>query len=345
VTRLGLVSEHDVRAWEAAHSRGTRPSRWPYGADALTDHGWSVRPLPPPTRKPSKAQQLLEHRLGMPIVRGAKLSLEPVDGLICLLEQDAIACATVRPRRPTATFACWAAERSLHATPKHRRTLRNRLARIDLIMVWSANQVPILVDLGLDRDAVLAVPYGVDADFYRPEAVQPSTDIDVLAVGQDHGRDYATLLQAVANRPYNVQIVCGSANLAGLQIPDNVAIHAPVDHVAYRDLVRRASVVVVPTHTLAYPTGQSVALESMAVGRAVVATGTEPMREYLTHNVNSLLCEPGDPEDLRHQIERALADADLRRRLGDQGRQSVVDRFTTQHMWAAAFPHLERVFG
>ena len=63
-----------------------------------------------------------------------------------------------------------------------------------------------------------------------------------------------------------------------------------------------------------------VPLESMAVGRPVVATGTGGSAEYLRHEENCLLFEPRDsPAALAAAVERLAADAALRERLRAAG--------------------------
>jgi glycosyltransferase involved in cell wall biosynthesis len=58
-----------------------------------------------------------------------------------------------------------------------------------------------------------------------------------------------------------------------------------------------------------------VALEAMAVGRPVVATGRGGSGEYLRHEQNALLFPAGDVAALREALTRLAADAALRERL------------------------------
>lgn len=335
-----MSSEHRLHEWRAAHARGERPSELPYGVNSLEDEGFRLVPasgLPIPAR----LRDFLSHRTGLPLARGAGAALASGDGILALLEQDAFAARSFNKRTPVMSLVCWSAERLRTAAHAERRRLAGRLAAIDLLMYWSGNQTEIFLEAGLAKERLLAIPYGVDVDFYSPSETEE--EIDVLAVGQDSGRDYATLLEAMRGQAFSLTIVCKPGNLTGLQVPANVQLLAPVDHVTYRALMRRASVVVVPTHQLAYPTGQSVALEASACGRCVVVTGTTPMREYFEDGVDCLLARPHDSEHLRSQLERALGDARLRRELGQAARRRTVNRFNTRTMWHTAAPHMSRV--
>ena len=95
---------------------------------------------------------------------------------------------------------------------------------------------------------------------------------DVLAVGRDRGRDWRTFFDAVRNTDLRVRVVCRPALLAGLDVPANVEVVGVVDRASYRELLASAAVVAVITETLPYPTGQSVLLEAMAMGRCCVVT-------------------------------------------------------------------------
>lgn len=89
-------------------------------------------------------------------------------------------------------------------------------------------------------------------------------------------------------------------------------------------LLRAADLLVQPSHWEAAPFG---VLEAMATGLPVVATRVGGMAEYLTDDVNALLCEPHDPAALARQLRRMIGDPSLRRRLADAGREVVVREF------------------
>lgn len=83
----------------------------------------------------------------------------------------------------------------------------------------------------------------------------------------------------------------------------------------------RAAVVVVPSRREGYG---MVAREAMAYGRAVVATDVGGLRDAVEHEVDGLVVPPRDVAALRAAIERLLADAGLRTRLGAAARTKAV---------------------
>ena len=50
-----------------------------------------------------------------------------------------------------------------------------------------------------------------------------------------------------------------------------------------------------PTIAPAYPSGQSVVLEAMSMGRATLTTDSPAMREYVADGVDGVLVRPRDP--------------------------------------------------
>jgi glycosyltransferase involved in cell wall biosynthesis len=109
-------------------------------------------------------------------------------------------------------------------------------------------------------------------------------------------------------------------------VPEAVGFVAPSELGLFYE---RAAVVACPSRREGYGV---VAREAMAYGRPVVATSVGGLRDAVEERVTGLLVPPGDTTALRGAIERLLADADLRRRLGAGARQKV----RTQLSWETA---------
>jgi len=68
--------------------------------------------------------------------------------------------------------------------------------------------------------------------------------------------------------------------------------------------------------------------ESMACGVPVVASDLPVVREIISPNVNGMLVRAGRPAELARAIRIALDFPEFRNRLGEQARQTILDRFT-----------------
>jgi glycosyltransferase involved in cell wall biosynthesis len=90
-------------------------------------------------------------------------------------------------------------------------------------------------------------------------------------------------------------------------------------------LYARAAVVACPSRR----EGFGVAcLEAMAHGRPVVASGVGGLLDLVVNGETGILVEPGNVPALRRALERLLADAALRRRMGEAGRRRAAERFS-----------------
>jgi glycosyltransferase involved in cell wall biosynthesis len=83
-------------------------------------------------------------------------------------------------------------------------------------------------------------------------------------------------------------------------------------------LFRLADVTVSPSEHDGTP---NTLLEGMAYGAFPVAGDIEPIREWIEHGVNGLLCDPSSPDSLAKAVVNALEDTELRRqaRVRNQG--------------------------
>lgn len=341
MTRAAVLSEANIVDWTAAYHQGKAPARLPYGLDALETRGVYMSPESHLKQVlPRKLRDVAEHRMGLPI-EGALRAIPEVrkaDFVVALLETQGFFAAGLKGRgvppfggKPLIVMSCWLAQRAISGDKSQRSVLVDRLKSADLITHLSRHEHDVLVDLGFHPDQLMPMTYGVSDDYYTP--TDQDRDIDILAVGQDSGRDYATLFRAVAGTELKIKLVCKPANLTGLTVPSEVEVVGTVPLSEYRSLLRRAKVVAVPTKDFLYPTGTSVALEASACGACVVLTGTRAMKDYFVDGENGLLVEVGDPEGWRSALRRALGDPELVSEVGVRARSRVESTFNPRVMW------------
>jgi glycosyltransferase involved in cell wall biosynthesis/GT2 family glycosyltransferase len=80
--------------------------------------------------------------------------------------------------------------------------------------------------------------------------------------------------------------------------------------------------------------------EAMQYGKPVIGCATGGVPEVVTHGVEGLLVAPDDPEALRRAMERLMGDEALRARMGQAGRERVVQKQNYRTMAAG----LEQVY-
>jgi len=92
-------------------------------------------------------------------------------------------------------------------------------------------------------------------------------------------------------------------------IHENVRLLPSIPRKTMAELFRLASVAVSPSLHDGTP---NTLLEAMASGCFPVAGDIESVREWITNEVNGLLCDPTDPESLASAMTRALAEPQMR---------------------------------
>jgi glycosyltransferase involved in cell wall biosynthesis len=161
----------------------------------------------------------------------------------------------------------------------------------------------------------VVIPNGVQI----PEQVGPPVEPpEVLYVGRlSPEKNVDTLIEALGD--LNL-VVAGDGPLRDL-VPNALGA---VPHAEVGRLLERASVVVAPSEREGFGLA---AAEAMAFGRPVVAAAGGGLLELVSDGETGLLVPPRDAEALRAAVERLLADAELRERLGQAARARARERF------------------
>lgn len=272
------------------------------------------------------------------------------DATIAMFESEANFLAALRrgvPRSrqsPLLVISCWLAHVLTRSSPRRRAGYRWAYRSVDLLYYFSTNQGEMLRDiLRLPDERLRFLPFGVDTETFCP--IGQRDEGYLLAVGRDKGRDWPTFFDAVKGLDMVVKVLCRPSQIAGLTVPGNVEILGHVDRERYRQLLGGATVVAVVTRPVEYPSGQSVLLEAMAMGKTVVATATPSLSEYLDDGSDCLAVPPGDADAVRERIEEAAGDEGLRARIGSAARRTVETAYSSDAMWDVVADDVFRLMG
>ena len=203
------------------------------------------------------------------------------------------------------------------------------------IICISSLQLEDFVRLGIPREHLVCIPFGVDAPFFQRAGVSREEDL-IVSVGRDAGRDYATLFKAAERSNYRCIVVAGRKNIpSGMPIPTNVSVLYNRSLVEVRDLYTRARLVVVASKDDNVPDGsdcsaQTVILDALAAGKAVIATRRSWIADYFIPNQDLIVVPPDDPEALAHAIDALSRDAEKRKHLAASGHGKVEAHYTTK---------------
>lgn len=235
----------------------------------------------------------------------------------------------------------------------------------DFIFVVSEVERRNLVSAGVNESKVVVNPNGVDPEIFRPDCggqkirinlgIQDRIVIGFLGTfGPWHGAP--VLAEAAARvskssachflfigdgdeRPVTEEIIERggvSATFVG-RIPHN---EAP----AYLDACDILASPHVPSKDGTEFFGSPTKLfEYLSSARPVVASRLGQIADVIEDEETGLLVEPGDAGQLARAIERLATDESLRKRLGEAGRQRVIEKFTWQQNAARVFDAMEKL--
>lgn len=156
-----------------------------------------------------------------------------------------------------------------------------------------------------------------------PEEVPESPGPNILAAGRTL-RDFPLLVQVAEALPqYPFRVICGHGDLQSENLPDNLQVLREIDLESYLEELRAATLVVIPLQPTERSTGQVVLLEAMAMGKAVIATRSPGMIDYIRDRETGWLVQAGDAEALQAACEALMNDVAMRQQIGHQAQEYI----------------------
>jgi len=242
-------------------------------------------------------------------------------------------------------LTAWGSDVMLHSVGSKGRLVSSALRQADCVTCDSPHMVPRLVSLGASSDAVHIINFGVDTERFRPR--DPQRDIrhelnlgDAPAVISLRNLrpvyDVATLIRAapavLRAIPHPVFLVAGGGEeeaslrslAASLGVAGHVRFLGMVANEALPDYLNSADVYV--STSLSDAGISASTAEAMACGLPAVVTDFGDNGSWVKDGETGYLFPCGDSDGLAERLIRLLGDAELRRRLGSNGRREIVER-------------------
>ncbi len=249
-----------------------------------------------------------------------------------------------------------------HQRPGKQYTLKRWYAFLDMQM-RVARQLPrhltvsqnskrdIIGQMGVQPERMHVVNVGVDPRQFRPMAhvkkvtgrLMTTASSDVPLKGLTYLID--ALAKVRVERPDAHLVVIGHPRLRSA-IPrqiERLGLEGAVEFVSgvtderIVELYNEAEAAVVPS---LYEGFSLPAIEAMCSGTPLIATMGGALPEVAgTSGDTALLCKPADPDSLAINILRMLGDSELRAKMGEAGRNRVLDRFTWERCAQGTVEH------
>lgn len=217
---------------------------------------------------------------------------------------------------------------------------------------------------GMDAGAIPVVRCGLELDSYAPaERRRAAGPVRIVSVGRFiEKKGHEHLVEAcghLARRGVDFECLI----LGGGPQRARAALDAQIDRLGLRGRVQLREAAPPEEVTELYRDSDIFALacviardgdrdgipvvlmEAMACALPVVSTTVSGIPELVSHERNGLLVPPRDPAALADALERLIQDPSLRRRLGREGRRTVVEEYDIRRSAAqveAAFREILR---
>lgn len=208
---------------------------------------------------------------------------------------------------------------------------RKRLACVDRFVAYGHAEAEWLRRWLGREDQVRFVPFGVDADAWRPAPAARET-IDVLSLGYDFRRDFGLLADYARRRPEtSVCLVTSPEWAVSLgALPPNLHLLGPVPVGELREWMASAKVLALPVKENTYSGATTTLLQGMAMGKACAVSRVGAIREGygLEDGVNVRWLEPGSQVGFDAAIDALLAQPETRRRLGEAARRHAAENLS-----------------
>lgn len=218
-------------------------------------------------------------------------------------------------------------------------------SQLDLLYVNSADYRRAWIDRGIKADKIAILPRGLDIELFHPQRRNPEfwnrygcwqDKVILLYVGRISKEKDLDVIAAACRRmereqlPVQMVFVGDGPYLRELgEALPQACFTGPLYGVDLAAAYASADVFLFPSTTDTYG---NVVVEAHAAGIPTVVSDTGGPKELVQQGVNGAITRSLDVEDFTRAVRKLVADGPLRKKLGQQARQSVQNRD-----WALAF--------
>lgn len=137
-------------------------------------------------------------------------------------------------------------------------------------------------------------------------------------------------------------IIVGSGSKEEICFPDNVVLMKEVPYEGVPEILQVADVVLVPfpNNEVSRAASPLKLFEGMAMGKVVVASKVDGIKEVISNNENGLLVNPDNITEWVKAVSDILSDDSLAKKIGDNARRIVEMKYD----WALLANRYEKVF-
>ncbi len=202
-----------------------------------------------------------------------------------------------------------------------------------------------LIDMNLNNK-LIELPNGVDVNLFKPNDTKVNSNIVLFVGGLDTAHWFKgvdVLIEAFSRVEIENKklVIVGDGNLRpqleaeieALALADTVILCGAIPHNKVVEKYTQSAIFVLPC-VLSKDGDRdgipNVILEAMAMGLPVVSTQHSGIPEVVTDVEIGYLVSPEDVTNLAKSLAKLLDDTAMREQLGQNGRQTVVEKFAVE---------------
>lgn len=207
-----------------------------------------------------------------------------------------------------------------------------------------------LEEAGCPADKIRVHPSAIDADYFTPSNLGNDPEyFRILSIGrlvEKKGFEYGIkavnqLISKYPDRKIEYRIVGEGPLKSKFQelikekgAQENIRILSLRTQDEIRREIRKSQLLICPSVLSSdgdVDTVPNVLKEAMACGLPVIASDLSGIPELVKDGVNGFLTEPNNAKAIADGMEILLNSADLRRRFGSEGRQTVIENYNIEY--------------
>lgn len=209
--------------------------------------------------------------------------------------------------------------------------LKRNLAKANHL--FSTSKVMALQTQKFTNKRIEVVPFGVDVELFKGLEFSNSSTITIgiiKTLEEVYGVKYLIDAFSILCDKYknlHLNIVGDGSKRKSLENQSerlslsNVSFIGKIEHSDVPKYFSHMDIVVIPSLQESFGVA---AVEASSCGKPVVVTNVGGLPEVVVEGVTGLICEPKNSIELASKIEILIKDSDLRKRMGEAGRENVI---------------------
>lgn len=208
---------------------------------------------------------------------------------------------------------------------------------VDRIICLTKSDAQEVVKLGCSPKKIRVIPNAVDTNRFRPGTKHKENL--VVWTGRfvpEKGLNYLIKAARIIEKKFKdvkfMLVGYGPLKRKIMELTCNygllnkvVYVMGPFNRNQVADILGKSSIFVLPSLKEGLPLSL---LEAMACGKPVVGSNVPGISDILTHRHNGLLIQPKNPEALANAILTLLNNKYLRKKLGQNARQLIIEKYS-----------------